>query len=274
MYLLHAVMEPRFNPRQTRHIHHGPELLAVVEGRGQQLVRTGAVPCQPGDIFVFPAEVPHMSHTGDGERFSCLVLNCDPGDLPDGRAGDGGRELIERLAVLVPDGGRLPVRPATARQCIGLLRRAYAEWSGRRLGSACAARAMSMQALTLLARDACPPAPDAAPADAAERHIELARRWLADYWMMPVRIGDLLALGPLGRSQFLARFRAGTGRTVGDALLAIRLGEAQRRLREGDGSMLDVALACGFGSQSHFNHRFRRATGLSPRAWLRRQAVS
>lgn len=274
MYLLYGSMPPRFNPRQTRHIHSGPELLVVLEGSGQQLVKHGAVPCRAGDVFIFPGTVPHMSHTAADETFSCLVLNCDRGDLPDGRAGDGGRELIERLAALAPDGGRLPVRPAVVRQCTGLLRQAYEEWSSRRLGAACAARALSMQALTLLARDLCTPGPDSAPADAAERHVELARRWLADYWMMPVRIEDLVALGPLGRSQFLARFHAATGLTVGEALLAIRLREAQRMLVEGRGSMLDVALACGFGSQSHFNHRFRRATGLSPRAWLQRQAVN
>lgn len=274
MYLLHGNMPPHFNPRQGRHIHDGPELLLVEEGHGQQLVRSGAVPCRAGDVFVFPGKTPHMSHTAAGESFSCLVLNCDPGDLPDGRAGDGGRELIERLAALVPDGGRLPVRPATVRQCTVLMRRAFDEWSNRRLGSACVARALSMEALALLARDVCGSGRDYTPADVAERHIELAQRWLADYWMMPVRIADLVALGPLGRSQFLARFQAGTGLSVGDALLAIRLREAQRMLREERGTMLDVALACGFGSQSHFNHRFRKATGLSPRDWLRRQAVN
>ena len=49
--------------------------------------------------------------------------------------------------------------------------------------------------------------------------------------------------------------------------LAIRLREAQRLMREGRLNLLDVALACSFGSQSHFNHRFKEATGLRPRAW-------
>jgi AraC-like DNA-binding protein len=274
MHLMHGDMPPHFNPRQGRHIHAGPELLLVEDGHGQQLVRSAVVPCRAGDFFVFPAKTPHMSHTAAGESFTCLVMNCDPGDLPDGRTGDGGRELFDALAALVPDGGRLPIRPATSRQCAVLLRRAFEEWNNRRLGSACAARALSMEMLTLLARDVCGPGRDYTPADVAERHIELARRWLADYWMMPVRISDLVALGPLGRSQFLVRFHASTGLSVGDALLAIRLREAQRMLCEGRGTMLDVALACGFGSQSHFNHRFRTATGLTPREWLRRQAVN
>jgi AraC-like DNA-binding protein len=42
-------------------------------------------------------------------------------------------------------------------------------------------------------------------------------------------------------------------------------------MREGRLNLLDVALACGFGRQSHFNHRFKDATGLSPRAWLAAQ---
>lgn len=182
--------------------------------------------------------------------------------------------MFDHVAELAPDGGRLQLRPATAQQVTALMRRAHEEWSARRFGSACASRALAMEVLTVLARDACAEGHEPASTAAAEHHVELARRWLADNWMMTVRIAELVALGPLGRSQFLARFRASTGMAVGDALLAIRLREAQRMLREERGTMLDVALTCGFGSQSHFNHRFRQATGLSPRDWLRRQAVN
>ena len=58
---------------------------------------------------------------------------------------------------------------------------------------------------------------------------------------------------------------------MGEALLSIRLREAQLLMCEGRLNLLDIALACGFGSQSHFNHRFRLATGASPREWLASQ---
>jgi AraC-like DNA-binding protein len=263
MHLMELRNQRNWNSTKTRHVHAEHELLAVSEGHGWQLTGRHELPCATGDVFVFPAGSPHMSHSRPGESFSCLVFNGDAR----GARGDGG-ELFDMLAERVPGGGRLQLRPAAAQRAIALLRRATAEWESRDLGARHAARALATELLVVLARDAC--TVPAAPRDgeAADNHVARARRWIEDYWMTPVRIADLVALGSLGRSQFLARFRHVVGATVGDALLAIRLREAQRLMREGRLNLLDVALACGFGSQSHFNHRFKQATGLSPRAWL------
>lgn len=53
-----------------------------------------------------------------------------------------------------------------------------------------------------------------------------------------------------------------------------RLAAAQRCLADpGDGrTVLDIAMACGFGSKSTFNTAFRRSTGLTPREFRRRHA--
>lgn len=256
------------NPGKLRHTHPYHELLAVHEGRGQQLVAHDEVPCTVGDVFVFPSGCPHLSHTGAGEMFSSTVLYANGS----GGRDDGVNDLIELLVERLPGGGRLHLRPAAAQRVAAFLRRAMLEWSSRELGSRHVAGALLTEALAVLARDVCTAPPGHLDAAAADRHVAQAQRWIGDYWMTPVRIADLVALGPLGRSQFLARFRCVAGATVGEALLAIRLREAQRLMREGRLNLLDVALACGFGSQSHFNHRFKTATGLSPRAWLSAQA--
>jgi AraC family transcriptional regulator len=40
-------------------------------------------------------------------------------------------------------------------------------------------------------------------------------------------------------------------------------------LRDGRSSLADVALACGFGDQSHLTRVFTRLVGTSPGAWRR-----
>lgn len=264
----------RMNPHRARHVHEGPELLAVVAGEGRQLTVRGEEPCKAGDIFLFPAGHPHNSYAAPGERFTCAVLLASPEDFADGERSDGGAELFARLADLATADHRLRIRPATAQQVKNRLLRAIAEHRGAASGGRCAARAEAMQALVALARDPLLAAPAAIGPSPPERHIAEARRWIDLHWMQPIEVADLVALGALGRSQFLARFRDATGMTVGQALLAVRLREAKRMLRAGEGSMLDIALACGFGSQSHFNHRFRAAMGASPRDWMRSQAVA
>lgn len=269
MDLMRVAIDARSNPRRARHTHSGHELLVVAAGSGTQLVAAGEEPCRSGDIFVFPAGFPHLSHCAPGQEFTCLVLSHEPGDFADTSPGDGGAHLLALLAEGAGPSCRLPVRPVVAAQVRALLERAVGEWRSPERGGRCAARALAMQALVALARDPrlAVAAPD--PNQAADRHVDDAVRWIARYWMQPVRIADLVALGPLGRSQFLARFRARTGTTPAAALLAARLREARRLLREDPGrNLLDLALSCGFASQSHFNHRFRAGCGLSPRAWL------
>ncbi len=198
-----------------------------------------------------------------------LVVQCGSGDLADGRVGDGGAALFDRLAARCPDGGRLPVRPVIAQQTIALLARAAHEQASGDAAGRCAARALVMEALVALDRLGAAPAARPDP-DAGGRHVELARDWIERHWMMPVRIADLVALGALGRSQFLAAFRARTGSTVGQAVRAARLHAAEDLLRQSD-RLVDIALACGFANQSHFTRVFTAARGCAPGAWRQRR---
>ena len=267
MYLLLAGITERTNPRRARHVHPGHELLVVASGEGSQLGARGEEPCSSGDIFVFPAGIPHMSYAGPGKAFTCLVVQHDPGDFADVSPGDGGEQILAGIAGRALRDHRLRVRPATSTRTIALLDRALAEWRSDAAGGRCLARALVMEALVQIGRDQQLGLVPADPDASATRHIESACSYLDQYWMQPVRIDDLVALGPLGRSQLLARFKAATGQTVGQRLLEARLREARRMLRAGGTTMLDIALASGFGSQSHFNHQFRRVHGCSPRAW-------
>ncbi|MCF7749731.1 helix-turn-helix domain-containing protein [Bacillus subtilis subsp. subtilis] len=57
---------------------------------------------------------------------------------------------------------------------------------------------------------------------------------------------------------------------------SFRIADAERCLADGSDqrSVLDIALACGFGSKSTFNMVFKRMTGLTPTAFRRRAMAS
>ncbi len=44
----------------------------------------------------------------------------------------------------------------------------------------------------------------------------------------------------------------------------LRIARARELLGMTSSSMLQIALTCGFGNQSHFNRVFKRITGLTP----------
>jgi AraC family transcriptional activator FtrA len=71
---------------------------------------------------------------------------------------------------------------------------------------------------------------------------------------------------------FLRRFRAATGTTPGEWLLAERLARARELLEAGEHTVDDLAAACGFGAAAGLRHHFRERLGTSPAAYRRRFA--
>jgi AraC family transcriptional regulator len=71
------------------------------------------------------------------------------------------------------------------------------------------------------------------------------------------------------RTHFLRMFRAATGLTPHQYVLERRLSTAQQLLRESKMLLADIALKCGFSSQTHMNDVFRKRLGFTPREYRR-----
>jgi AraC family transcriptional regulator len=89
-------------------------------------------------------------------------------------------------------------------------------------------------------------------------------RMVSPAWDAPrhrtVSLADMASEVGLTRMHFAAQFKAATG-------LRPRIERAQEMLVGTDMSLVDVALAVGFQTQSHFTTIFRRFVGQSPLAW-------
>ena len=66
------------------------------------------------------------------------------------------------------------------------------------------------------------------------------------------------------RTHFLRMFRAATGLTPHQYVLDLRLRRAQDCLRQSGSSIIDVAVSCGFSSQSHMTSVFRQRLEMTP----------
>jgi len=77
-------------------------------------------------------------------------------------------------------------------------------------------------------------------------------------------------LAPLARTLGVSPFRLchafgeASGRTISRHLDHLRLHAALDLLASQEGRLVDVALAVGYSSHSHFTARFRRALGVTP----------
>lgn len=80
-------------------------------------------------------------------------------------------------------------------------------------------------------------------------------------------IAGLARQASLSPYYFIRTFEGLTGTTPHQYLLRIRLRRAAIRLRTEPTRILDIALDCGFGDVSNFNHAFRAEFGVSPRVY-------
>ena len=83
----------------------------------------------------------------------------------------------------------------------------------------------------------------------------------------PLRIADLAEALNVSRRTLETHYRAQTGLSVNQDILARRLALAKRLLAETDRRQEDIALACGFCDASHLGAIFRKHEGRPPSAF-------
>lgn len=121
-----------------------------------------------------------------------------------------------------------------------------------------------------LVRDAPPTAPPRATPRERRRAVEAAL-WIEANAHEEIDLGQAARQAGLSRFHFLRLFAKALGVTPHQHLVRSRLRRAARLLARGDCAVTDAAFEAGFGDLSNFVRTFRRAAGVSPRAY--RQAA-
>ncbi|UJR85647.1 AraC family transcriptional regulator [Sandaracinus amylolyticus] len=91
-------------------------------------------------------------------------------------------------------------------------------------------------------------------------HAEPGRGW---------RLAELAKIAAMSRTSFAVRFKAVAGVAPLEYLTEWRMRLAQKRLREDDASVLELATSLGYRSESAFSNAFKRVTGHAPRHYRR-----
>ncbi len=84
-----------------------------------------------------------------------------------------------------------------------------------------------------------------------------------------VSLSELAQECRLSVTHLVRGFRQSTGMSPHQWLMARRIGRAKFLLTESNQALADIALECGFSSQSHFNAAFKSSTNVSPGRWRR-----
>jgi AraC family transcriptional regulator len=104
--------------------------------------------------------------------------------------------------------------------------------------------------------------------------LRLVRDYVASHLADRISIADVAKLCRLSERHFHRAFRATTGQTPLDYVVAQRMEKARLLLASAPKSIAEVALAVGYANPTHFARAFHAATGLNPSAYRRQMAVT
>lgn len=89
------------------------------------------------------------------------------------------------------------------------------------------------------------------------------------YLETDIRLEDLARIAGISTFHFCRLFKQTMHITPHQYVIRRRIERAKQLLKQSNLRIVDIALACGFASQSHFSRHFRRVVGISPKAFRR-----
>src|ERR1041385_1921485 len=208
--------------------HHHTRAVILAIARGTA-VEDGTRVLRSGTIAYRPAGFEHALQSDD-----CTILRID----------------IDKRALRTS----IELQPCDATSMIAKLRR---ELRARDGASGAAMKAAILAKLAAIARER-----------GVSPRMQSAMDVIRARYREPIALGDVAASIGIAPDALAKRFRRAFGRTVGDAIRAVRIEDAIARLGESAG-WRDVARACGFCDPPHFVRSFEPAQGITPAEFRR-----
>jgi AraC-like DNA-binding protein len=96
--------------------------------------------------------------------------------------------------------------------------------------------------------------------------VERARAFLNEHYTDRSGLGDIARAAGCSEFHLCRVFRSETGLTLHEYRHQLRLRRALEPVGEGSRQLIEIAMALGYASHSHFTSAFRRAFGVTPSA--------
>lgn len=246
-----------------QHSHTRFEITVVDAGSGRYMTPSGVFDMQPGDVFVFASNEPHFIAEVGEDGLSITNLHFEPRYLTDGGEEGGIPQYPDFCFSHAPDfKNRIPAGKA------GVLREVLyhiaAELTDTPVGYTLSVRAMLHLMLIDLIRTHGYAA--LTPPGVQFSGMLQAMAYIDAHFCEAITLPDIAAAAGLTPNYFSALFKQLNSVTLWDYITAKRVEKAVGLIvsPDFDGTMLAIALACGFNNTANFNKAFRKHTGMTP----------
>lgn len=255
------------------HYHIEYELVAITEGFGKRFVGSGVSDFAAGDIVLIGSNVPHF-HLSDrtyyenNDLYCCSeVIQFNTNIFPSEFQSMPEFESISRMLAESSRGllfhnvevlDRIRTKLANFEQLDGLKRLIELY---RILGVLSLTPDFSYLSLAEVEKNKAK--------DMHNLPVYRAYQYLANNFKEPVTLEQVAEYAGQNPTALCRNFKQSTGRSIFNCLLEIRIDFAYKLLANSDFSIIQVAYESGFRNISHFNHKFKEMSGLSPLEYRR-----
>ncbi|MAX27087.1 MAG: hypothetical protein CMJ19_21540 [Phycisphaeraceae bacterium] len=251
------------------HTHPFGEFFYCLSGGGTQLITSGIVEMQVGDLYYFPPGDLHMGNGHPNGKTQAIVLYL-PATLFS-KTNSGDEDTLRILNVLndhVRDNDyHIPLSSHGSNKVKAAMLDVIAEGMQGQPAYRCAAKLQLQQMLLTIIRDRKLPklwVEKFMVPDRDQRMTEVCR-YMQTHFMHPIAISQLAAMSFLGTSQFHAIFKKELGCTAMQYLTTIRMHHARQMLLQSQHSITQIAQRCGYDCLGHFYDVFKTHFDMTPR---------
>jgi AraC-like DNA-binding protein len=239
-------------------VAHEHLVVAFCTGGTAVIEQQGRWSLAEGDVVLIPAGAPHRHLEEKDSEHWCLGL------CPVCFRAEGGGELLEPLE-RVRSGAAAVVSISAPRRA--LLASFYAELR-REIDEAATGTLTAQKSLVSLILTEVARAMASRPeADASSSVVTEALRYIERHCTESISLHDVATAVHRSSSHVTTLVRRATGRSVQAWIIAGKLAEARRRLRNTDEMIEVIAERVGYADATHFIRLFRREHGVTPAAW-------
>lgn len=99
----------------------------------------------------------------------------------------------------------------------------------------------------------------------SQQKLRQAIAYIQDRLAQEISLSAIAESLGMSRYHFCRLFKQSTGLSLHQYVIQQRVERAKQLLRQGNLSIAEIAIACGFTHQSHLNRHFKRLTGVTPK---------
>ncbi len=263
-----AFTNPMFyRANKALHTHDIHELFYCAKGDGTQKTEAGVISMKPGDLFFFPAVLPHIgTGTADLENLG-YVINFSSAYFSSLNSDNAALELLKLLKETMHTKYGAVAIVDTNDIIRNIFEDIIEEFTAKRSGYELVIKGRMLDLFTFILRQSnlSQSLMENSSNVSSTDRIKTVCDFVKLHYNQHLTVNEAADLAGMSRSHFHACFKTTTGKSLLEYMHQVRIEKAVELLQSNKFTLTEVMKECGYNTPSQFYSVFKKVTGHSPK---------